>query len=123
MFILQEKENLDYAKELRKAEIEYEKKRERLQIHYGMFTTRPNFTIYLDIRYFYAPMLRGGHLDLPLSVRKLKVFKDVPCMKPVPMATNRKNLKILVRLHLVKVKATRYCLNTYLTINALTFNI
>lgn len=31
---LYEKENLDYAKELRKAEIEYEKKRERLQLHY-----------------------------------------------------------------------------------------
>lgn len=31
---LYEKENLDYAKELKKAEIEYERKRERLQIHY-----------------------------------------------------------------------------------------
>jgi hypothetical protein len=41
MFIQQEKENLDYAKELRKAEIEYEKKRERLQLHYGKFVIAP----------------------------------------------------------------------------------
>ena len=34
-FCSQEKENPEYAKELKKADVEYEKKRDRLQTHYG----------------------------------------------------------------------------------------
>ena len=36
MLLLQEKENPEYLKDLKKAEVEYEKKRDRLQVHYGI---------------------------------------------------------------------------------------
>ena len=39
MCCLQEKENPDYAKELKKADVDYERKRDKLQTYFGKITS------------------------------------------------------------------------------------